>query len=199
MRGSTEPPARLGAGAGARASAGVERATQVRAEIAVAAGWPRRRSRCAADVEPDGTPSPGAPPARATPWAATVTVTPTGAVWDALEFDDVSCARMRAEDLCQVCGQPRPERVFVLAARDRAHSTVLMYGGALCSLACARLTAVECPHYTRKSPVEVFSVPRQERVDLLGGGYANDDEHDIAGLEPVARIDLVGREKGARR
>ena len=183
----------------ARTLAEGERAIRVRAEVAVEPGWPRRRSRCVADVEPDGTLSPGAPPARSTPWAAAVTVTPYGAVWDALEFDDARCARMRAEDLCQVCGRPRPERVFVLAARDRTHSTVPMYGGALCSLACARLTAVECPHYTGKSVVEVFLVPRQERVDLLGGGYENDDEYDVAGLEPVDRLQPVRLGRGARR
>lgn len=169
----------------------------VDAAAAVAPGWPRCRSRCASDVEPDGTVRAGAPPARPTLWAATVIATPTGGVWDALEFDDERCARMRGEDLCQVCGRPRPEQVFVLAAQNRTHTTVLMYGGALGSLACARLTAAVCPHYTVKSPVQVFLVPRQERVDLLGGGYANDDEYDIAGLEPVARVHLVGLEKGA--
>jgi hypothetical protein len=38
------------------------------------------------------------------------------------------------------------------------------------------------------SHFEVFLVPRQKRVDLLGGGFANDDEHDITGLHPVERI-----------
>ncbi|MFJ7219955.1 hypothetical protein, partial [Amycolatopsis sp. NPDC098790] len=96
----------------------------------------------------------------------------------------------------QVCGRPRSEEVYVLAAENRTHTTVQMYGGALCSLACARLTAVECPHYyTKKTPIGVFVVPRQVRVDLFGGGFGNDDEYDLTGLQPVDRIRFVGAQE----
>ncbi|GAA2696839.1 MULTISPECIES: hypothetical protein [Actinosynnema] len=180
-------------------AAGAVDTAVVDAAAAVAPGWPRRRSRCAFDVEPDGTVSAGAPGARPTPWAATVIATASGGVWDALEFDEGRCERMLALDLCQVCGRPRGEQVFVLAAQNRSRTAVLMYGGALCSLECARLTAAQCPHYTSKSPVEVFSMPRQERVDLLGGGYANDDEYRIDGVEPIARVHPVEAGRGGRR
>ncbi|MFJ9782649.1 hypothetical protein ACIRSS_23915 [Amycolatopsis sp. NPDC101161] len=149
-----------------------------------------------ADLEPRGVLGASVRADRATPWAAAVVATAAGDVWDALEFDDERCTRLRAEDLCQVCGRPRGEQVYLLAAENRAHETVQMYGGALCSLACARLTAVECPHYyTKKAPIEVFVVPRQVRVDLFGGGFGNDDEHNLAGLQPIDRVRLVQAEK----
>ncbi|MFJ7215013.1 hypothetical protein [Amycolatopsis sp. NPDC098790] len=84
-----------------------------------------------ADIETRGGLDPSVRPDRATPWAAAVVATAAGDVWDALEFDDQRCTRMRAEDLCQVCGRPRSEEVYVLAAENRTHTTVQMYGGAL--------------------------------------------------------------------
>lgn len=89
--------------------------------------------------------------------------------------------------------------MYLLAPQGRSDTMVVMYGGALCSLACARLTAAVCPHYTAESPVEVYVVPRHERVDLIGGGFDNDDEYDIVGLRPAAVVRVARQGGRARR
>ncbi|OXM61374.1 hypothetical protein CF165_38520 [Amycolatopsis vastitatis] len=93
---------------------------------------------------------------------------------------------MRTADLCQVCGTPRMDTVYMLAPVDQVNTMVEMYGGAVCSLRCARLTAAVCPHYTAAgSPIAIYAVPRHERVDLVGCDLDNDDEYDVDGLESV--------------
>jgi hypothetical protein len=160
-----------------------------------APGWPRRPSPCAADVLGQGTRRPGAPSARPTAWAAEV----VDGAWDPWQFDLARAERMRAEDLCRLCGRPRGDQVYLLAPQRRSDTMVVMYGGALCSLACARLTAAVCPHYTAESPVEIYLVPRHERVDLIGGGLDNDDEYDIVGLHPADVLRVARQGGGARR
>ncbi|WNV84934.1 hypothetical protein [Umezawaea sp. Da 62-37] len=103
---------------------------------------------------------------------------------------------MRVEDLCQLCGRPRGDEVYLLVPRDHADTMVVMYGGALCSPACARLTAAVCPHYTAQSSVGIYPVARHDRVDLIGGGLANDDEYDIVGLRPIAMIRVRWQKRG---
>lgn len=102
---------------------------------------------------------------------------------------------MRCEDLCQVCGTPRSDVVYVLAPVGHVNTLVEMYGGAVCSLRCARLTAAVCPHYTDTvgSPIAIFAVPRHDRVDLVGCDLANDDEYDIADLHPIAVVTAARR------
>ncbi|MFB9686001.1 hypothetical protein [Amycolatopsis plumensis] len=79
--------------------------------------------------------------------------------------------------------------MYVLAPANQTGTMVEMYGGAVCSLKCARLTAAVCPHYTTaSSPTHIYAVPRHERVDLIGCDLANDDEYDIAGLIPAASV-----------
>lgn len=157
------------------------------AAAAVTPGWPRRAAPCAADLGPDGEPRPGRPGGRPTPWAAAVdTTTGIPSSWDPWLFDEDRADRMRAEDLCQVCGAPRGAEVFVLAPQPRRSPWVTMYGGALCSMRCAALTAAACPHYRDQARVGVCQVPRQSRVDMLGvGGSANDDEYDLAADLPI--------------
>ncbi|MET9002749.1 hypothetical protein [Amycolatopsis sp. NPDC004169] len=96
---------------------------------------------------------------------------------------------MRTEDLCQLCGTPRTDIVYVLAPVEQISTMVEMYGGAVCSLRCARLTAAVCPHYTNaSSPIAIYAVPRHERVDLVGCDLDNDDEYDVAGLDPICVV-----------
>ncbi len=96
---------------------------------------------------------------------------------------------MRTEDLCQLCGTPRTDTVYVMAPVHQTTTMVEMYGGAVCSLKCARLTAAVCPHYTTAgSPVAIYAVPRHERVDLVGCDLDNDDECDIAELAPICVV-----------
>ncbi|MET8848513.1 hypothetical protein [Amycolatopsis sp. NPDC004625] len=96
---------------------------------------------------------------------------------------------MRTEDLCQLCGTPRTDIVFVLAPVSQVTTIVEMYGGAVCSLRCARLTAAVCPHYIDGgSQVAIYAVPRHKRVDLVGCDLDNDDEYDVAGLDPVCAV-----------
>ncbi|OXM59760.1 hypothetical protein [Amycolatopsis vastitatis] len=93
---------------------------------------------------------------------------------------------MRTEDLCQLCGTLRTDVVYVLASVDQVNTMVEMYGGAVCSLRCGRLTAAVCPHYTEAgSPIAIYAVPRHDRVDLVGCDLDNDDEYDVEGLDPV--------------
>jgi len=69
---------------------------------------------------------------------------------------------------------------------------VEMYGGAVCSLRCARLTAAVCPRYTTAgSSIAVYAVPRHDRVDLVGCDLDNDDEYDVAGLDPVYVVTVI--------
>jgi hypothetical protein len=89
---------------------------------------------------------------------------------------------------CQVCGSPRSELVYVLAPVPSKRSLVEMYGGAPCSVACARLTAAVCPRYTAESPTGIYVVPRHDRVDLIGNDLNNDDEYDLAGLSPLCIV-----------
>ncbi|ALG12675.1 hypothetical protein [Kibdelosporangium phytohabitans] len=118
--------------------------------------------------------------------------------WDPWQFDDARAERMRNDDLCQVCGDPQSNLVYVLAPLHTTRSLVEMYGGAVCSLKCARLTAALCPHYTAESPTGIYLVPRHNRVDMIGDGTNNDDEYDLAGLThtsctPAALSDRAGR------
>ncbi|MGW5721589.1 hypothetical protein ACWEVP_35820 [Amycolatopsis sp. NPDC003865] len=79
--------------------------------------------------------------------------------------------------------------MYILAPANQTSTMVEMYGGAVCSLKCARLTAAVCPHYTTAgSPTLIYAVPRHERVDLVGCDLANDDEYDIAGLAPAGSV-----------
>jgi hypothetical protein len=51
------------------------------------------------------------------------------------------------------------------------------------------LTAAVCPHYTAAgSLIAIYAVPRHERVDLVGCDLANDDEYDVADLDPIAVV-----------
>jgi hypothetical protein len=101
---------------------------------------------------------------------------------------------MRREVLCQVCGALRSDVVYVLAPARQVDTMVAMYGGAVCSLRCARLTAAVCPTYaTAGSPTAIYAVPRHDRVDLVGCDLANDDEYDIAGLTPAAEVAVCPR------
>lgn len=161
------------------------------AEMAVGPGWPRRAALCAADIDSRGVPVAGRPLARSTPWAASVS-SDTGA-WDPWEFDTERASRMRRDDLCQVCGSARSAEVFVLAPQPYVGPLVAVWGGALCSLRCALLTAAACPHYRVDGPVGVYRVPRQDRVDLTGTGHANDDEYDLSQDIPEYVLTLPGR------
>ncbi|WP_143060566.1 hypothetical protein [Amycolatopsis tolypomycina] len=85
--------------------------------------------------------------------------------------------------------------MYVLAPVGQVNTLVEMYGGAVCSLRCARLTAAVCPHYTDTigSPIAIHAVPRHERVDLVGCDLANDDEYDIADLGPITVVAAARR------
>ncbi|WIV52934.1 hypothetical protein [Amycolatopsis nalaikhensis] len=143
------------------------------------------------DLDRAGQPRPDRPRERPQPWLAAATTgdcTPR-TKWDPWKFDSHRADRMRREDLCQVCGVPRSDIVYVLAPATQVGTLVEMYGGAVCSLRCARLTAAVCPHYTTAgSPTLIYAVARHERVDLVGCDLANDDEYDICGLTPAASI-----------
>lgn len=158
------------------------------------AGWPRRHAPCAADYQASRLLQPDPerrPPTRPVPWLAQYG---DDGRWDPWAFDDGRCERMREWDLCQVCGGPRGDLVYGIASerpdRRRTKECAEFYGGALCSLRCARLTAAVCPRYQQMWPVGVYEVPRDARVDLVGCGEDNDDEYDLTGMTPIA---VVGR------
>jgi hypothetical protein len=158
------------------------------------AGWPRPRTPCIADLDHDGVLLPVRPPGRPQPWlAATHGSTARRAGWDPWKFDGIRADRMRREDLCQLCGTARSDLVYVLAPTHHPGTLVEMYGGAVCSLKCARLTAAVCPHYTASSPTAIYAVPRHDRVDLVGCDLANDDEYDVAGLTPISVVSTCPR------
>jgi hypothetical protein len=172
----------------------------VTADEAVSPGWPRRRSGCAADFYPDdGSPKPNRPAVRPTPWISLVNKNGT---WDPWAFDENRNHEMREKDLCQVCGGPRSDEVFVLAPLSHARQSTDMQGGALCSSRCAELTAVVCPHYSEDSPIGVYRVPRHDRVDLGSGGdfgEFNDDQYDIQDVIPIRVLTLPSRNDTADR
>lgn len=150
-------------------------------------GWPRRHAPCA-----DDEPSRG-PATRPVPWLAQHD---SDGRWSAYEFAGDRALAMREDDLCQLCGGPRGVTVFTLASErpDRAHRKTdeAMYGGALCSLRCARLAAAVCSHYVDMWPVGIYEVSTQPRVDFSGCGEDNDDEYDVRGLDPVAVVGHAG-------
>lgn len=155
-------------------------------EDAAEGQWPRPRTQCTADLDHTGALLPQRPQSRPQPWLAASGPDTRGGGWDPWKFDSHRAGRMRTEDLCQLCGTPRTDVVYVLAPVDQVNTLVEMYGGAVCSLRCARLTAAVCPHYTTAgSPIAVYAVPRHERVDLVGCDLDNDDEYDVDGLDPV--------------
>jgi hypothetical protein len=47
------------------------------------------------------------------------------------KFDSRRADRMRREDLCQLCGTPRSDVVYVLALVGQVNTLVEMYGGAV--------------------------------------------------------------------
>lgn len=146
--------------------------------------------QCTTDLDNTGAPLPHRPRARPQPWLAeTATHGERRAGWDPRKFDHDRAERMRYGDLCQVCGAPRTDVVYVLAPANQIGTMVEMYGGAVCSLKWARQTAAVCPHYTTAgSPTLIYAVPRHDRVDLVGCDLANDDEYDIAGLTPTGPV-----------
>lgn len=112
--------------------------------------------------------------------------------WTPAGYDPKRATKMVAEDLCQLCGRLRGDEVYVLAGNPESEQLV-MPGGALCSVLCARLTAAICPRYRNQWPVRVFAVghlgPRQ-RVTALGRDL--DDRVDLA--RSCARlISIVGQ------
>jgi hypothetical protein len=173
------------------------------AHWAVAPGWPRRHASCAADYDHYGDVLTGRPMTRPMPWAAAVAKLASGMyAWDPGEFDARRAHRMRTQDRCQVCASRRGDEVFVLAPHPRIDDLVEMWGGALCSMRCAMLTAAMCPHYYRTGgPIAVYAVPRHTRVDLNGFGEANDDEYDLSHDLPVRVVRTAGgrRAIAARR
>lgn len=85
-----------------------------------------------------GAPIPQRPGARPQPWlAATSSDGAPRAGWDPWAFDDERGERMHQDDLCQVCGAPRVDVVYVLAPANQTSTLIEMYGGAVCSLKCA--------------------------------------------------------------
>ena len=151
----------------------------------VAAGWPRPRARCVADVKRS---SEGV--LRPVPWVALA----DDRGWDPWAFDPVRGGELVDGDLCQLCGLPRGSTVFALASareiRDRLITRVEHFGGALCSLRCARLTAAVCPRYAREWPVYVFEVEKRPRKGISDSDYPTDDCYDLRGIAPAA---VVGR------
>jgi len=127
----------------------------------VAAGWPRPRARCVADRNKvtEGV-------LRPVPWVALSDEDG----WDPWAFDPVRGDQLAEDDLCQLCGGPRGATVFALATdqqvRARLTSSVDHFGGARCSLRCARLTAAVCPHFRRHWPVHVFEVAKRPREGI---------------------------------
>ncbi|WP_018333423.1 hypothetical protein [Actinomycetospora chiangmaiensis] len=111
------------------------------------------------------------------PWVAEFD---TARGWTPAGYDLKRATKMVTEDLCQLCGRARGNEVYVLAGIPGSEQ-VMMSGGALCSVLCARLTAAICPHYRNQWPVRVLAVshlgPRQrvtaldrdldDRVDLV--------------------------------
>lgn len=160
-------------------------------------GWPRRHAPCADDESSRRLLGLGVatdrPATRPVPWLAQHD---SDGRWSAYEFAGDRALAMREDDLCQLCGGPRGAAVFTLASErpDRAHRKAgeTMYGGALCSLRCARLVAAVCPHYVQMWPVGIYEVPMQPRVDFNGCGEDNDDEYDVRGLDPVAVVGHAG-------
>ncbi|QKV74087.1 hypothetical protein [Amycolatopsis sp. Hca4] len=151
--------------------------------------WPRPRTQCTADLDHTGVLLPQRPQSRPQPWLAASGPGTRGGGWDPWKFDNHRAGRMRTEDLCQLCGTPRTDIVYVLAPVEQVSTMAEMYGGAVCSLRCGRLTAAVCPHYTAAgSPIAIYAVPRHERVDLVGCDLDNDDEYDIAGLDPICVV-----------
>jgi hypothetical protein len=96
--------------------------------------WPRPRTPCIADLDHTGAPSPQRPQSRSQLWLAASGAGTRGGGWDPWKFDSHRAGRMRTEDLCQFCGTPRTDIVYVLAPVDRINTVVEMYGGAVCSL-----------------------------------------------------------------
>lgn len=144
-------------------------------------GWPRPDLPCRADDRCDSDGCRRHPPTRPAQWVSEI----RGGKWDPWEFNPTRASLMREHDLCQACGLSRGDQVYVLATEYRRGTLVEMFGGALCSLKCARRTAVHCPSYRSHEVVEVYVVPKHERVDLIGVDVNNDDEYDIEGLQPV--------------
>jgi hypothetical protein len=156
---------------------------------AVERRWPRPRTACAADLDHTGALLPQRPVTRPQPWLAANGPGTRGGGWDPWKFDSYRAGRMRTEDLCQLCGTPRTGTVYLLVPVGQVNTMVEMYGGAVCSLRCARLTAAVCPHYpTAGSPIAIYAVPRHERVDLVGCDLDNDDEYDVDGLDPITAL-----------
>ncbi|WP_370964788.1 hypothetical protein [Amycolatopsis sp. cg9] len=166
--------------------------TEVTLNDAAEGQWPRPRAQCAVDLDLYGDALPDRPQARPRPWLAASSGDGNRAAgWDPWKFDHQRAHRMRSDDLCQVCGTSRSDVVYVLAPAHRLTTMVEMYGGAVCSLKCARLTAAVCPHYTTAgSPTLIYAVPRHERVDLVGCDLDNDDEYDVSGIVPTASISI---------
>lgn len=148
----------------------------------VAPGWPRPRGACTADR---GTSNESKE--RPIPWVALV----DDDGWDPWAFDPVRGKAMEIADLCQVCGAPRGPVVYALASAGDAirgrMDSVEHYGGALCSVRCARLTAAVCPRYRAQWPVGVYAVAKAAaRVGLCDSDYPTDDAYDLRGMVPVA-------------
>ncbi len=59
--------------------------------------------------------------------------------WDPWKFDSRRAGRMRTDDLCQLCGTPRTDTVYVVAPVDQASTMMEIYGGAVCSLRCGAM------------------------------------------------------------
>ena len=150
-------------------------------------GWPRPRWRA---VSRTGHVEYGVLPA---PWVAEFD---PAQGWTAAGYDPKRATKMVAEDLCQLCGRPRGDEVYVLAGNPHSEQAV-MSGGALCSVLCARLTAAICPRYRNQWPVRVFAVshlgPRQ-RVTALDRDL--DDRVDLASSS-ARLISIVGQAEPA--
>lgn len=166
----------------------------------VAAGWPRPRARCVADR---GKNIEGV--LRPVPWVALADADG----WDPWAFDPVRGEKLAEDDLCQLCGGPRGATVFALATdwqvRARLTNSVDHFGGALCSLRCARLTAAVCPHFRRQWPVYVFEVAKRAREGITDSDHPTDDSYDLTGLSPVSVVgryglagDVLGGDRSSR-
>ena len=167
--------------------------------IPVAAGWPRPRARCIADRHRNATDtSPGAEASsvnvagarllRPVPWVALI----DQHGWDPWAFDPARSEQMLSQDLCQLCGSPRGDTVYALAtaAQVRAGLTASVehFGGALCSLRCARLTAAVCPHYRRYWPIYIYQVSKTPRIGIADPDHPTDDSYDLHAMTPTAVI-----------